>query len=171
MLPTDAVKEFQNASRERLYPSIINPNWLVLRKRRELFCHWLEGSLPKGGTVLDIGGRIQPYRTLLPETRYLAIDLRVTPLVNVVANAERIPFPSQGFDLVLCTQMLEYAPDPGLVLSEIHRVLKPGGRVLLSVPSVFPQDADEDRWRFLSAGIRQLLSLFRNRKWRSCLRG
>jgi len=160
MPPTDAVKEFQNASRERLYPSIINPNWLVLRKRRELFRHWLEGSLPKGGTVLDIGGRIQPYRTLLPETRYLAIDLRVTPLVNVVANAERIPFPSQGFDLVLCTQMLEYAPDPGLVLSEIHRVLKPGGRVLLSVPSVFPQDADEDRWRFLPAGIRQLLSAF-----------
>jgi SAM-dependent methyltransferase len=160
MPPTDAVKEFQNASRKRLYPSIINPNWLVLRKRRELFRHWLEGSLPKGGTVLDIGGRIQPYRTLLPETRYLAIDLRVTPLVNVVANAERIPFPSQGFDLVLCTQMLEYAPDPGLVLSEIHRVLKPGGRVLLSVPSVFPQDADEDRWRFLPAGIRQLLSAF-----------
>jgi len=160
MPPTDAVKEFQNASRKRLYPSIINPNWLVLRKRRELFRHWLEGSLSKGGTVLDIGGRIQPYRTLLPETRYLAIDLRVTPLVNVVANAERIPFPSQGFDLVLCTQMLEYAPDPGLVLSEIHRVLKPGGRVLLSVPSVFPQDADEDRWRFLPPGIRQLLSAF-----------
>ena len=55
--------------------------------------------MPKAGTVLDTGGRIQPYRTLLPETRYLAIDLRVTPLVNVVAKAERIPFPSQGFDL------------------------------------------------------------------------
>jgi len=160
MPPIDAVKEFQKAGRERLYPSITNPNWLVLRKRRELFRHWLEGSFPKGGTVLDIGGRIQPYRTLLPETRYLAIDLRLTPLVNVVANAERIPFLSQGFDLVLCTQMLEYAPDPGLVLSEIHRVLKPGGRLLLSVPSVFPQDADEDRWRFLPAGIRQLLSAF-----------
>src|ERR1700681_509335 len=102
MPPTDAVKEFQKAGRERLYPSITNPNWLVLRKRRELFRHWLEGSFPKGGTVLDIGGRIQPYRTLLPETRYLAIDLRLTPLVNVVANAERIPFLSQGFDLVLC---------------------------------------------------------------------
>ncbi len=31
---------------------------------------------------------------------------------------------------------------------------------MLSVPSVFPQDADEDRWRFLPAGIRQLLSAF-----------
>ena len=31
---------------------------------------------------------------------------------------------------------------------------------MLSVPSVFPQDADEDRWRFLPPGIRQLLSAF-----------
>jgi SAM-dependent methyltransferase len=160
MPPTDAVKEFQKAGRERLYPSITNPNWLVLRKRRELFHHWLAGAFPKDAAVLDIGGRIQPYRPLLPGTRYVAVDLRLTPLVNVIANAERIPFLSQEFDLVLCTQMLEYAPDPGLVLSEIYRVLKPGGRLLLSVPTVFPQEAEEDRWRFLPAGIRQLLSAF-----------
>jgi hypothetical protein len=39
-------------------------------------------------------------------------------------------------------------------------VLKPGGTLLLSVPTAFPRDADEDRWRFLPAGIRQLLSMF-----------
>jgi SAM-dependent methyltransferase len=156
----DPVQEFQKAATERLYPSITNPNWLVLRKRRELFRRWVEGSLTKDAAVLDVGGRIQPYRTLLPGVRYLAIDLRHTPLVDIVARAEQIPFISQGFDLVLCTQMLEYAPDPGLVLTEIYRVLKPGGRLLLSVPTVFPRDADEDRWRFLPAGIRQLLSAF-----------
>lgn len=160
MPPTETLEQVQKAGRERLYPSITNPNWLVLRKRRELFSQWLQGSLEKGAAVLDIGGRIQPYRTLVPEARYWAIDLRLTPLVSVIANAEQIPFPSQTFDLVLCTQMLEYAPDPGQVLSEVHRVLKPGGRLLLSVPSVFPRDADEDRWRFLPAGIRQLLSAF-----------
>ena len=51
--------------------------------------------------MLDVGGRIQPYRVLLPGIRYLAIDLQVTPLVDVVANAERIPFCKQEFDLVL----------------------------------------------------------------------
>jgi SAM-dependent methyltransferase len=156
----DPVKECQKAGRERLYPSITSPNWLVLRKRREVFRRWLKESFPKDLAVLDVGGRIQPYRALLPGARYLAIDLRYTPLVDVVANAEQIPFSSQRFDLVLCTQMLEYAPDPGQVLSEIYRVLKPGGRLFLSVPTVFPQDAVEDRWRFLPAGIRQLLSAF-----------
>ena len=56
--------------------------------------------------------------------------------------------------------MLQYAPDPELVVSEIHRVLKPGGRLLLSVPAVFPRDSEEDRWRFLPAAIRQLLAAF-----------
>ena len=160
MPPKETLEQVQKTGRERLYPSITNPNWLVLRKRRELFRHWLESSLPGGAAVLDIGGRVQPYRALLPETRYLALDIRATPLVDVIASAEQIPFGDQRFDLVLCTQMLEYVPDPGRVLSEIHRVLKPCGRLLLSVPAMFPQDADEDRWRFLPAGLRQLLSAF-----------
>lgn len=159
MPPKETLEQFQKAGRERLYPSITNPNWLVLRERRELFRHWLESS-PPGAAVLDIGGGVQPYRTLLPGARYLALDLRLTPLVHVIASAGQIPFSDQRFDLVMCTQMLEYAPDPGLVLSEIHRVLKPGGRLLLSVPAIFPQDAAEDRWRFLPAGVRQLLSAF-----------
>src|SRR5271165_6856214 len=100
MPPTETLEQVQRAGGERLYPSITNPNWLVLRKRRELFRRWLTDSFPKGASVLDIGGRIQPYRTLLPGARYLAIDLRLSPLVNVVADGERIPFLSKKFDLV-----------------------------------------------------------------------
>ncbi len=160
MPPTETLEQVRKAGRERLYPSITNPNWLVLRKRRELFRRWLNGSLPAHPSVLDVGGRIQPYLPFLPDANYVAIDLRPTPLVTVVANADRIPFGSERFDLALCTQMLEYAPDPGLVISEIHRVLKPGGMLILSVPSAFPRDAEEDRWRFLPAGIHQLLGGF-----------
>ena len=160
MSSTEALEDVKRAGRERLYPSITNPNWLVLRQRRELFRQWLNEPLPAHPAVLDVGGRIQPYLALIPNANYVAIDLRCTPLVRVVASAEQIPFSSSKFDVVLCTQMLEYAPDPGSVISEIHRVLKTGGMLLLSVPSVFPRDADEDRWRFLPAGIRQLLSAF-----------
>src|SRR2546425_2710772 len=162
MPKTETLEQVQKTGRERLFPSLTNPSWLVLRKRRELFRRWLRESLRTNPSVLDVGGRIQPYRPLIAgaHSRYVAVDLRTTPLVDVVANAEQLPFASAVFDLVLCTQMLEYAPDPGQVISEIYRVLRPRGLLLLSVPTAFPRDADEDRWRFLPAGIRQLLSSF-----------
>lgn len=46
------------------------------------------------------------------------------------------------------------------MIGEIYRILKAGGVLVLSVSSAFPRDAEEDRWRFLPAGIRQLLGGF-----------
>jgi SAM-dependent methyltransferase len=158
----ETLQQVEAMGRERLHPSLMNPNWLVLSKRRELFRNWIEGMKLADPIVLDVGGRIQPYRSLIADgrARYVAVDLNVTPLVNVAGDAQQLPFASGIFDLVVCTQMLEYAPEPALVIAEIRRVLKSGGCLLLSVPSVFPRDADYDRWRFLPAGIRQLLSEF-----------
>lgn len=148
--------------RERLYPSLTNPSWLVLRRRREIFEKWLARLNARDLDVLDVGGRIQPYRPLLEGRlrRYVAVDLRRTPLVNIVARGEQIPLASEQFDLVICTQVLEYVPQPSAVIEEIRRVLKPGGSLLLSVPTASPSDADEDRWRFLPAALRQLLAAF-----------
>ncbi|HEY3974989.1 MAG TPA: class I SAM-dependent methyltransferase [Candidatus Sulfotelmatobacter sp.] len=160
--------------RDRLYPSLTNPNWLVLRRRREIFRKWLAapkldshdlGARKLNGRkldVLDLGGRIQPYRPLLEDRvrRYVAIDLRWTPLVNIVARGEQIPLAGGQFDLVICTQTLEFIPEPAVVIAEIHRVLKPGGCLLLSAPSVYPCESDSDRWRFLPGSLRQLVAVF-----------
>ena len=156
------LEQLQTMGRERLHPSLSNPNWLVLRKRRELFRNWIASLKLTNPTVLDVGGRIQPYRSLIADgqSRYVALDLSVGPLVDVVGDGQQLPFAAETFHLVVCTQMLEYVPDPANVISEIRRVLKYGGFLLLSVPSVFPRDAEHDRWRFLPAGIRQLLSEF-----------
>ena len=148
--------------RERLYPSLTNPNWLVLRRRREIFKRWLAQVDGRELDVLDVGGRIQPYRPLLEGRirRYVAIDLRRTPLVSIVARAEQIPLAGGQFDVVICTQMLEYVPDPGAVIAEIYRVLKPGGCLLLSAPAVFPCDSEFDLWRFLPGSLRNLVTAF-----------
>ena len=148
--------------RERLYPSLTNPSWLVLRRRREIFRRWLARVDGRDLDVLDVVGRIQPYRPLLEGRvrRYVAVDLRQTPLVNVVGRGEQIPFAEDQFDLVICTQVLEYIPEPATVIAEIHRVLKPGGCLLLSVPAVFPRDSDHDLWRFLPESLRYLLRSF-----------
>lgn len=147
----------------RLRPAIGDPNYLVLRRRRELFEAWLSRLDGKRWLVLDVGGRIQPYRPLVAQRtrRYVAVDVRRTALVDSLARGEELPFSSSVFDLVLCTQVLEYVRDPHRVAREIHRVLKPGGALLLSVPAVWPRDSEEDAWRFLPPALREILSEFR----------
>src|SRR5260370_18330358 len=82
-------EEVIRESRARLYPSITNPNWLVLRRRREIFKHWLRGLEIRHLRALDVGGRLQPYRTLLADdVAYTAVDIRTTPLVAVVSPRE-----------------------------------------------------------------------------------
>ncbi len=162
MPPTETLEQTRKAGKERLQPSLTNPNWLVLRKRRELFLDWLK-IIPSGSlSVLDVGGRIQPYRALLGGrcSRYVAVDVNRSPLVNVVGQAERLPFGAETFDLAFCTQVLEYVPDPQVVLDEIHRTLKKGGFLLLSAPAVFPQDSETEYWRFLPCALKRLLSGF-----------
>jgi SAM-dependent methyltransferase len=149
------------AGQQRLYPRITNPNWLILRRRREIFRSWLLRLQLQNPKVLDVGGRIQTYRELvvLPH-QYWSIDLCPTVLVSAVANAERLPFADNSFDLVLCTQMIQYAVDPAIVAQEIHRVLRPNGVLLLSAPSIFPRDSQHDRWRFWPAALKDLLGGF-----------
>jgi len=162
MSSTADIRQIQEEGRSRLYPSLTDPSWLVLRNRREVFTQWLGRLNHTNALVLDVGGRIQPYRSLINgrPSRYIAVDLRLTPLVDIAGDAAQLPFRSDCFDLVFCTQMLEYAPEPRQVIAEIHRVLKPGGFLLLSAPAVYPQDSDRDAWRFLPAALRELLKEF-----------
>ena len=152
-------EEFEDYSRLRLYPPITNPNWLVLRSRRRIFNEWLR-EMPSGLQVLDIGGALQPYRALLNEPIYTAIDLVPSPLVDQIASADALPFSDDTFDLIICTQVLEYVLDPKSIFAEIGRVLKPNGRLLASAPSIFPIWAESDRWRFSYEMLCDLTSEF-----------
>jgi len=162
MSGTADMGQIQEEGRSRLYPSLTDPSWLVLRKRREVFTKWLGRLSHTNAIVLDVGGRIQPYRALIngQPSLYVALDLRLTPLVDIAGDAAQLPIRNDCFDLVFCTQMLEYAPEPRQVIAEIHRVLKPGGFLLLSAPAVHPQDSERDAWRFLPAALRELLKEF-----------
>jgi SAM-dependent methyltransferase len=52
----------------------------------------------------------------------------------VLYDGGDMPFESNSFDGALCIEVLEHARDPDVLLSEIHRVMKPGAVMLLTVP-------------------------------------
>src|SRR5690242_17423158 len=160
----EALDYVDREGKKRRQPSLTNPNWLVLKQRRDIFRKWLNGLPGECLSVLDVGGRVQPYRAFLAAriAGYCAIDIRQSPLVNVVARGEALPFKRGCFDVVICSQVIEYIPEPKALILEVHRVLKPGGHVLLSAPAVFPRDSDNDLWRFMPQSLRLLLCDFRS---------
>lgn len=80
--------------------------------------------------------------------------------MDVVASGEAIPFATAHFNLVICTQVLEYVLRPEVMISEIHRVLKPGGWLLLSVPAITLRDADEECYRIFPFALLKFLAPF-----------
>ncbi|MGH6635110.1 MAG: class I SAM-dependent methyltransferase [Gammaproteobacteria bacterium] len=148
-------------SRQRLEPSLRSPDFLVYAERRKHIIDWLR-RLPKNAlAVLDLGGRICPYKTLLSSraTLYVCLDPQLEGLVDIVGIGEHMPFKDSSFSLVVCTQVLNYAASPDKLVSEIHRVLVPQGYLILSAPALFPRHHDE-RWRFLPDGLKMLLANF-----------
>lgn len=52
-----------------------------------------------------------------------------------VSDSEKLPFPNEAFDLVMCTFSFHHYPNPGAVLLEVRRVLAPSGRLILADPT------------------------------------
>jgi len=73
-------------------------------------------------------------------------------------DGNAFPFPDQSFDSVVCNKVFEHVFTPDLFLSEIFRVLKPEGQLLLMVPFIW--DEHEQPWdyaRYTSFGLKSLL--------------
>jgi SAM-dependent methyltransferase len=65
----------------------------------------------------------------------------------------------ESFGVVVCTGLLEHIPDPERMADEFHRILKPGGRLIISASAVFPfHSAPENFFHFTSNGFRYLFS-------------
>lgn len=69
--------------------------------------------------------------------------------------------PSDAFDYVICTEVLEHTLRPFDAVREMHRILKPGGLLAISVPFNFRIHGPlPDCWRFTEHGLRAILSDF-----------
>jgi SAM-dependent methyltransferase len=94
------------------------------------------------GNVLDIGAGESPWRTFLSKsTCYQGVDIRSADQFGmstqkdiVYYDGTTIPFAERVFDAAICIEVLEHVSEPGLLLSEAFRVMKPGATFSLTVP-------------------------------------
>jgi SAM-dependent methyltransferase len=127
------------------------------------------------GNVLDVGCGLQPYRHLLPlNIKYAGIDISEsenrfgyqTP-DTIYYSGKTWPVKSKSMDFILCTETLEHVATPDIFLKEAFRALKPGGRILLTVPFAARWHfIPYDYWRYTPSGLDLLLTqagFFNNR--------
>lgn len=114
------------------------------------------------GKTLDFGAGRAKYREIIKKNaaEYIAFDMRPGDNVDVVGDAHNAPFGDGEFDTIVCNQVLEHVAEPWKVIGEIRRILKTGGRCILTAPFLQPYHADPgDYFRYTKEGM---ASLFRN---------
>jgi SAM-dependent methyltransferase len=153
------------------------------RKRTPLNPYWLDRVCLRAsvealasearGVLLDVGVSEAPYRELFTPfvSRYVGLEYppsildkqpemwaileRVKIPVQVFGDGSRLPFRDASVETVLATEVLEHVPYPELLVREMARVVKPGGKVLLTVPFMQPlHELPSDYYRFTPSSLR-----------------
>ncbi len=75
----------------------------------------------------------------LPHVRYVSADID-SPRADVKTDITALDFDDDAVDLVLCSHVLEHVPDDAAALTELRRVLKPGGLAIVQSPVNYDQD-------------------------------
>jgi SAM-dependent methyltransferase len=120
------------------------------------------GELPPDTRdVLDVYCGTRPYDDLLPPgAKSTGMDITDFAGVADVVSDEFLPFEDGAFDAVMCTEAYYYVPDPARGAAEIARVLRPGGRVILTVSLPWEYDRGVVEHRYTGPELEQLFGAF-----------
>lgn len=124
----------------------------ITRAKLEEFLKKYKDSL---GLTLDLGCGGAPYQKYFPNR--IGFDVQPGSGVDVVGDAHNLPFEDEKFDNILCTEVLEHLHSPHIAISEMRRVLKKGGKLILTTRFIFPlHDTPNDYYRFTKYGLKHL---------------
>jgi SAM-dependent methyltransferase len=112
------------------------------------------------GRVLDVGGgRRRGSFQSPPDARWVVVDASPAGRPHVCGEAGALPFREGAFDAVKITEVLEHVPDAVAALRECRRVLRPGGRLVATVPFLERIHADpHDYARYTDTMWRRVLA-------------
>lgn len=131
---------------------IFQPDRYLLQRQVKKYSHYIKGR------VLDAGaGSFDRYKKLFEFTEYIKMDICNSENVDVVGSIEDIPFESNSFDSIICTQVLEHVKNPTLAAKELYRVLKNGGYALITVPQINElHEVPNDYFRYTNFGLKEI---------------
>ena len=120
-------------------------------------------ELAPGSRLIDVGAGNSPYRELFAHLRYECADWEHSAhpgarKVDHLGPAHDLPVDDGAYDGVLCTQVLEHVPNPAAVIRELYRVLRPGGRLYMTVPLAWElHEMPFDFYRYTPHGLARML--------------
>src|SRR3989344_861417 len=109
--------------------------------------------------VLDIGAGRPPYGRFFPNRISVDIDKAHNP--DIVADVTKLPFADESYGMVLCVELFEHLQDPQKAADELHRILRKGGRLVLTTRFLYPlHSVPGDYWRFTPYILKEIF-----KKW------
>ena len=140
--------------RPRADPEVDYRGWKIPPRFEAGLLTHIPRARDPGRYVLDLGCGDAVHRPILEHAgfKYIGIDYG-DPQSPLIADAQAIPLRSEVCDFVLSISMLQYVPDPTVVLREIYRVTKPGGRVLGTAAFLEPYNNTYFHFSYKGLGV------------------
>ena len=144
----------------RLYPRLWDHSYLCLSDLRDAVA---QVAPQFRGDIVDYGAGSKPYRELFREAKsYRGADFVIHDEGDILLpNEVDLPLADGSVDHVLSFQVFEHVDSPQRYLQECHRVLKPGGTVLLTTHGTWcfhPGPKNGDFWRWTHDGLSKTLA-------------
>lgn len=112
------------------------------------------------GTILDFGCGEKPYEILFNSDKYIGVDIKESghddsdKHEDYYYDGKQLPFQDNTFDFIISTQVFEHVQYLDIVIKELYRVLKPNGKIIITVPMAEEEhEIPYDFRRFTQYGI------------------
>lgn len=142
-------------------PSLLSPVYLIRQRLLQKIRHYAPSLT---GDLLDFGCGAKPYRSLFQVKSYTGVDYdspghsHEKESIDFFYDGVTLPFPNDRFDSIFSSEVFEHIFNLPQILPELHRVLRPGGRMLVTCPFAYCEhEVPNDYARYTSFAMRSML--------------